>query len=295
MAIKTYSWKKDGDLKLSTNFKVKEFRSKCGSDKILIDEKLVVLLQKLRDKFGAINISSAYRSPEHNRKVGGVSNSQHVYGRAADITLGTNNTAERLREVAKYAETIGFTGIGLDDKYQMFIHVDTRPNKSFFKYNKNGSTYSVSTFGGKAPTTTTTTTTATSYAKGSKGETVKNIQSYLNTLGYLGANGKILTVDGDFGANVDFAVRNFQKENDLTVDGIVGTKTIALLKTMASKVFNIQITANTLNVRKGPGKGYDIVGVAKKNEKYIIVNTSGDWGYLKSHKGWISLSYGKKI
>lgn len=44
MAIKTYSLKKNGTVKLSNNFRVREFRCKNGSDKILIADELVKLL-----------------------------------------------------------------------------------------------------------------------------------------------------------------------------------------------------------------------------------------------------------
>lgn len=46
MAIKAYSYAKDGNRKLSANFAVKEFRCKDGSDPIFIDDELVTLLQK---------------------------------------------------------------------------------------------------------------------------------------------------------------------------------------------------------------------------------------------------------
>ena len=47
MAIKAYSYAKDGNRKLSANFAVKEFRCKDGSDPIFIDDELVTLLQEL--------------------------------------------------------------------------------------------------------------------------------------------------------------------------------------------------------------------------------------------------------
>lgn len=213
MAVKTYLLKKDGDLKLSKNFKVKEFRCKDGSDKILIEEKLVTLLQKMRDKFGEINISSAYRTATYNRKAGGVSNSQHLYGLAADITIKDNS---RLLEAAQYAEKIGFTGVGLDDKYQKFLHVDTRKSKSFFRYRANGTTYSVSSF-------------FTTVKLGSKGDAVKLLQSKLKKLGYKGKDGKDLVCDGDFGANTEYALKTFQKKMKLEADGIAGPKTWAKL------------------------------------------------------------------
>lgn len=75
--IKTYSLKADGEKALSKNFKVKEFRQMDGKcDTILIDEDLVTVLQELRNHFGAaVNINSAYRSPEYNKSVKGSSKS----------------------------------------------------------------------------------------------------------------------------------------------------------------------------------------------------------------------------
>lgn len=207
--VKTYSLKKDGDTKLSENFKVKEFRSRDGADKILIDEKLVCLLQKMRDKFGEIKISSAYRTATHNKKVGGVANSQHLYGLAADITIKDNS---RLTEAARYAEKIGFTGIGLDDKYQNFLHLDTRKNRSFFRYKSNGSTYSVPSF-------------FVTVKPGSKGEEVKLLQEKLKKLGYKDSSGKDLVADGVFGKNTEYALKSFQKKMSLVTDGVAGPET----------------------------------------------------------------------
>ena len=50
-------------------------------------------LQNIRNKVNQpLKISSAYRSPKHNSSVGGASESQHMYGKAADvITLDFNN------------------------------------------------------------------------------------------------------------------------------------------------------------------------------------------------------------
>lgn len=67
--------------------------------------------------------------------------------------------------------------------------------------------------------------------KGSYCAEVKTVQRLLNALGYKGSNGKVLTVDGDFGTNTDYAVRAFQTAEKLAVDGIVGKDTwSALLK-----------------------------------------------------------------
>ena len=47
------------------------------------------ILDPLRTVYGApIRVNSGFRSPEVNRRVGGVANSQHLRGEAADITTG---------------------------------------------------------------------------------------------------------------------------------------------------------------------------------------------------------------
>lgn len=62
-------------------------------------------------------------------------------------------------------------------------------------------------------------------SKGDKFDVVKNLQILLNGKGYEGKNGEKLAVDGSFGGNTDFAVRKFQTDSSLKVDGIVGEKT----------------------------------------------------------------------
>jgi uncharacterized protein YcbK (DUF882 family) len=117
--VQTYYLSK-GDKQLSKNFWLSEFKCKDGSDKILIDDKLIRLLQELRNSLKApVHIISGYRTPSHNAKVGGKKNSQHLKGKAVDITaIGYSP-----KQLIVYAKAVGFTGIGL---YDEFVHVDTR-------------------------------------------------------------------------------------------------------------------------------------------------------------------------
>lgn len=129
MAIKAYSKSKDGNKKLSTNFRVREFACSDGSDPIFIDSELVSVLQKIRTHFGkSVTITSAYRTPTHNKAVGGVAHSQHLYGKAADIKVDGISP----QKVATYAETIltNKGGIGI---YSSFTHIDVRGTCSRWK------------------------------------------------------------------------------------------------------------------------------------------------------------------
>lgn len=120
MAIKKYSKKKHGSKQLATNFKVSEFGCQ-GTDTILIDERLPKYLQKLRDYFVkqaknpktvSITITSGYRSPAHNRKVGGSSNSRHLEGRAVDVNVWMDGKRVASKYVMCAAQDLGFIGIG---------------------------------------------------------------------------------------------------------------------------------------------------------------------------------------
>lgn len=133
--IKKYSLATDGDKIISKNFKVREFRCKDGSDKILIDVDFVGdRLQKIRDHFGIpVTINSAYRTPEHNVKVKGAKASYHLQGRAFDIVVKGHTP----QEVARYAQTLGIHGI---IQYNGFVHVDSRPGKYWARDNNGKKT-----------------------------------------------------------------------------------------------------------------------------------------------------------
>lgn len=111
-------------IKISENFSLHEFECKDGSHLVKLDESLIEKLQQLRNKVGKpITVNSGYRTPEYNAKVGGSPDSQHLYGKAADIVV----SGMKPLDVAKLAEEIGFNGIGV---YDTFTHVDTRTTKT---------------------------------------------------------------------------------------------------------------------------------------------------------------------
>ena len=123
------------------NFIVGEFRCKCCGDLpenarpnvvALVDN----LLDAVRDIFGgAIKVNSGYRCPRHNAKVGGVKNSQHLSGEAADIcaeTRGYRNISDwkmanldivrAILKVGRFDQLI-LENVGENDLLPTWVHV----------------------------------------------------------------------------------------------------------------------------------------------------------------------------
>jgi zinc D-Ala-D-Ala carboxypeptidase len=103
---------------LSENFVVGELRSHGNGD-CYIRRELLKGLETLRETLNMpIHIISAYRDPAHNKRVGGASNSMHIYGLAADVP-----------GICGYFKVVDlqiFSGIG--QRNGAISHVDMRHN-----------------------------------------------------------------------------------------------------------------------------------------------------------------------
>lgn len=232
MAVQSYP--KSSTTKLSKNFNAREFRcglgSPCTSCTVtLIDPQLVKHLQQIRDYFGAeVEITSAYRCPAYNGRVGGATGSRHTKGQAADIVV----RGVAPRRVAAYAEYIGAKGIGLYEtaKDGYFVHIDTRTSKSFW-YGQ-GQAYR-STFGsalamGPAGTGSTTASTGSTAGSG-------------YTLGQF--------------------ITDVQKATGATVDGVAGPETLQATPTISATINNRHKAVQAVQKRLA-ALGYTQVGEA---------------------------------
>ena len=120
----------DGEKSVSTNFKVKEFKSRT-CPVVFIDGELIRVLQGLRAVLGCpINVNSGYRTETHNKAVGGSPNSAHLLGKAADISCGTI-PAKKVAQIAyrTYGKQIA---IGLHEK-ENYVHIDVLYRGNFYK------------------------------------------------------------------------------------------------------------------------------------------------------------------
>ena len=109
-----------------------EFKCKCGGRycngyPAEIDINMVKIADEIRSRIGKpIHINSGLRCKTHNANVGGVSNSQHLLGNAADLGCPIGCTPAQMASIAE--DIMGDTGgIGT---YSWGIHIDTRSTKS---------------------------------------------------------------------------------------------------------------------------------------------------------------------
>lgn len=241
--VKTYSKKKDGQKKLQPNFRVGEFASQCGEDKILIDDVLVAYLQKLRDCLGlsSMQIVSGYRTEKYNRAIGGASGSQHLKGKAVDACAYKNGKVLDPKYLCCASEVLGMDGIAL---IQTCAHLDTRGYKSWFDENKSNTR--IENYGHKSWFTYCNVKNLdfmkNPFAepkrvlrKGDKGEDVKWLQFELIKLGFLDLVTKNGTcnIDGSYGARTEEAVKAFQMTyftDDSEWDGKFGSRSLEMLR-----------------------------------------------------------------
>lgn len=111
-------------MKLSKNFSDYEFECKCCGE-VRMDTNFIKQLQVARDIAEIpFKITSGYRCTAHNANVGGVADSAHMAGMAADIAIRNSN--DRFTIIKAVLEA-GFDRVG---EAETFVHVDIDPCKA---------------------------------------------------------------------------------------------------------------------------------------------------------------------
>jgi len=98
-----------------------------GTGAIKINTDAMDKLQSLRNRLGKpLIVRSAYRSPRHNRAVGGAKASKHTDGIAFDIAMSNHNPAA----FTEAARAVGFLGFGTYPR-SGFMHIDLGPARQW--------------------------------------------------------------------------------------------------------------------------------------------------------------------
>lgn len=113
-------------------FSMNEFECHCGcrmpdSARANIVALVEQVLDPAREQYGKpVCVNSGYRCASHNAAVGGVANSQHMRGEAADICCSDNEQlAKIIEENGRYDQLIRYMGPGGKIR---FIHVSWKRN-----------------------------------------------------------------------------------------------------------------------------------------------------------------------
>lgn len=135
---------------------------------------------------------------------------------------------------------------------------------------------------------------------GAEGADVKQLQRYLIQLGYdLGRWG----ADGEFGDATELAVKAFQRDHKLSVDGQYGPKShAAMLEALEADEPEVEhryvaIEGGNCYVRTAPNTDGKILGVAHRGDVLPYGGETADNGWLlvafENQNGWVSGKYGK--
>ena len=117
------------EIKLTEHFMLSEFTHSATAERLHIDNTpmpeyvsnlrnlCAEILEPLRRQFGPIRINSGYRCVRLNEAVGGIGNSCHLRGEAADIYIPDEETGRR---------------------YYLFLVTHTNYDQLLFEYNRRG-------------------------------------------------------------------------------------------------------------------------------------------------------------
>lgn len=111
-----------GTRRIARHFKARELACPCCGE-CEVDAKLLQLLEDIRhaSKDKPLHINSGYRCLKHNQEVNGARNSQHRFGKAADI-WSEGATPDELYDMA----CVLMPNYGGIIKHKNYIHVDVR-------------------------------------------------------------------------------------------------------------------------------------------------------------------------
>ena len=121
MTVKVTDTTKSGDFWDDIKyFKKSEFRCKCGCGADEMSEKLILTADGVRSHFDRpMTVTSGRRCASHNAKVGGVSNSRHLSGKAMDFCV-VGKTAAQVLDYVKSLPEIRYA-YAIDGTY---VHMD---------------------------------------------------------------------------------------------------------------------------------------------------------------------------
>lgn len=230
-------YKYNDKTQLTKNINVSELRCHCGKNhNIIIDLDHINNVQEFMNINGydKVIFSSGYRCPNHDKKVGGSGKGQHTKGTATDQRFYKKGSIAPAKEVCCKAQDFGFKGIAYIDKNH--VHLDNRVSGKYRGDERKGRSNNVpkgnfyayfgierdkDTYKGIFPTLPS----RSYFKKWDKGIQVKYLQEFLNW-----ANDAKLSMDSIIGDKTIAQVKAFQKNVGIKADGLFGKDSLSKAK-----------------------------------------------------------------
>lgn len=116
-------------------FKTTEFTCKCGCGQNKVKQELIALCDLIRAEADVpLIVTSGTRCPTNNKRAGGVANSNHLTGEAADLKPTSGMSADTLHKIVlklwRNKRLPMLAGLGV---YKTWIHVDINPRKEHLR------------------------------------------------------------------------------------------------------------------------------------------------------------------
>ena len=95
------------------------------------------------------------------------------------------------------------------------------------------------------------------------------------------------------GVKLPYTMDTFRADVKKRLDGVAEEK-----PPTTSKTFKVRVNISNLNVRRGAGLSFGVVGLCPKGSYTIVETKTADgyeWGKLKSGMGWIALKYTQRV
>jgi len=119
-----------------------------------------------------------------------------------------------------------------------------------------------------------------SLREGDQGDAVRMLQQRLKALGYYSGN-----VDGDFGSGTVNAVKSFQRQNNLTADGVAGSGTLSRLFASGAKAYNAPSPTPRPTPTRKPTATPRVTPTPIPDNIYVLVTVAPNNEYATLRRG----------
>jgi uncharacterized protein YcbK (DUF882 family) len=116
--------------RINKYFNTVEFVCRCGCGQVIAEPELIRQLTEIREFYGKpVILSCVNRCEKHNMFIGGVEDSQHIRGKAADFRVKDVFMSQLHKDMKNFYRSNKIRNLGL---YSWGCHIDIREDRRFW-------------------------------------------------------------------------------------------------------------------------------------------------------------------